>query len=164
MRKIFLAIGAAVMGGAILAGGPALAKGKWGKYKYGYGQTVSTGLTFCEAGDAAVFPATNVGRRDVRVKVECFDGAGEPFPFLVDLVEGKIPAGGAAIAAKVPCESTVLGGELVRCTVKGRSNTLGQIRGVLHICDVVAGELENCDLTEALSGGSGSSHKDDDDD
>ena len=89
MHRFFLALGAAVVGGALLAGGPALAggNGKWGKYFYG--DSVSTSLTFCEAGNAAVFPATNVGKRDVRVTVECVDGQGDPFPFLVDLVDGK---------------------------------------------------------------------------
>ena len=170
MRRIFLALGAVALGGAILASGPALAGSKWGKYgkgKYGYGNSVSTGQTFCEAGDAAVFPATNVGKRAVRVKVECVDqGQDGDFDFLdgFGLEDGKIPAGGTAILAKESCESVVFGGELVRCTVKARGKSLSQIRGVLHICDDVAGELEGCALTEALSFGSGSSGRDDDDD
>ena len=144
--------------------------GKWGKYFSK--DSVSTGLTFCESGNVAVFPATNVGKRDVRVEVECFDGNPEDDNFvpLVPLEDGKIPAGGTAVFAKVPCEdelpdavSPALGrrvGALLRDGAVPRASS--RSAAWPHICEIENDNIVNCDLTEALSFGSSVSYRDDD--
>lgn len=159
MRKLLVALGAAAIGSAVLAGGDAMADGRYGKDR----PVLATGLTFCPAGNQAVFPATNVGKRAARVTVSCLDGEGAEFPVFGGgdgPIKTTIPPGGAAIVAQ-PCVSVIgeLNGELVRCTVSGRN--LEGIRGVLHICEIEEGPgFDGCDLTEALIFGTG----DEDDD
>lgn len=148
MNKILSAVGAAALGSAILAGGSALADDDDRYKRY---TVLATGLTFCPAGDLAVFPATNVSRRGAWVKVSCVDGDGDEFgtlggddgPF-----KGRLGAGEAVILANGCVDTTGLDGELVRCTVSGRVDHIERIRGVLHICD--GAPADGCELTEAL--------------
>lgn len=162
MKKIFLAMAAAVFGTAILAGGIAQADGD--KRGRDGRRHLATGFTFCPAGDSAVFPATNVSRRKVRVMVSCVDSEGVQFDKLggdPGPARGIIRRGEAAILLKEECvDFEGLGGELVRCSIMGGGGSLAAMRGVLHICDTDIDGDGKCDLTEALLFGT----YDDDDD
>ena len=144
MKKILLAVVAAALGGAILSGGSAMADDD----EFGY---LATGFTFCPAGASAVFPATNVSKRPVWIRVSCVDAAGNEFSTLSaepeeGPVKAKVRPGKAVILASA-CEDVLeeLDGDLVRCTVWSRHSHLERVRGVLHICQGL-----DCGLTEAL--------------
>lgn len=148
MKKLIVTLGAAVIGSAVLAAG-ALADDKSKSMR-----AVATGYTFCDTDKVAVFPATNISKHPIKVRVSCSDIAGNELNALgSDSPPGKteIDPGGAAIVAGACGDVTGLGGDLVRCTVKGREDSLTRVRGVLHICEDLGDlGLGNCDLTEAL--------------
>ena len=96
------------------------------------------------------------------MKVSCVDGDGDQFAILggdPGPVKSTLGRGEAVILANGCIDASGLGGELVRCTVKGYAENVSRVRGVLHICE--GGSPANgCALTEALLFNSG----DDDDD
>ncbi len=132
---------------------------------------LATGFVFCDEGKAAVFPATNVGMRSVEVVVACFDPAGDPSGFVPERGEFTIEPGQAQVVLKPACinpDVGGLGGELVRCTVKGDEDDVALVRGVLHICNAFEVddriEIEDCGVTAAQATEVESDDDDDDDD
>ena len=147
MNKFLKAVGAAAIGSTILASGSALADDD-------DKAILATGFTFCEVDNAAVFPATNVGHESVEVEAECVNQDGVSFEG--GAFKGTLEPGQTEILTKLFCvefQDLSIGGELVRCTVKGDEDDLAQVRGVLHVClaetdpDLI---IRDCGLTEAL--------------